>query len=137
MCQVSFCTVNDILKLYKDTGCISPKRVRKYGRKHETTSKDDFLLLKMAKDNPWFSSINWQKEFTDCGSTYIILQFGIYFIGSLLYEASQETTFDYVNEERGIVLDKKIFSLDRSFGTRFDRRIGIVQYFIVQGEHSC
>ena len=55
-------SVARIIRQFKETGSLSPKRKGKYGRKEEVTAKDDAYLLRKSKLDHRKTSSNLQKD---------------------------------------------------------------------------
>lgn len=67
-CGISLGSVNNIIKLNRESGSVLPQRAEKCGRKRKTTKKEDMLLIRNSKINPTKTSDDLQKELAVSGT---------------------------------------------------------------------
>lgn len=65
--KVGQTTVARIIRQFKDTGSLTPKRKGKCGRKRKSTPKDDAYLLRKSKLDPRKTSSDLQKDLASAG----------------------------------------------------------------------
>ena len=65
--NVSQSSVARIIKQFKETGSLSPKRKGKCGRKRKTTARNDAYLLRKSKLDPRKTSSDLQKDLSTAG----------------------------------------------------------------------
>lgn len=68
ICNVSQGTVSNILRLYKESGTLSPKRVGHCGRKKITSKRDDRYLIHQSKTNPRKTSDSLKQDLASHGA---------------------------------------------------------------------
>lgn len=67
-CGVGLGTVNALVKQFKETGSVSPRRKGSCGRKKKTTSSQDRMLVRKSKINPTLSAVDLNRELAASGT---------------------------------------------------------------------